>query len=220
MTLWPLEGPGTVATVARARPPLAVMLLVALGLLTSTKLALLARGPMAVFPSTLPAAAEVAPRVPEVTPAAGPAVAAPLHVEELAASEILVLQELAERRARLEERERALELREALLENAKAEIEARLVELQEIRAEIEGRLGGQDEGEEAKLASLVKIYETMKPKAAALIFDRLDMAVLLQVVERMREPRASDVIARMDPTKARQLTTELARRRAPLHGES
>jgi flagellar motility protein MotE (MotC chaperone) len=60
----------------------------------------------------------------------------------------------------------------------------------------------------------------MKPKAAAVIFDRLDMAVLLQVVERMREPKASDVIARMDPVKAKQLTIELARRRPPLHGES
>jgi flagellar motility protein MotE (MotC chaperone) len=131
-----------------------------------------------------------------------------------------VLQQLAERRAQLEERERALELRAALLDQAEAEIAISLGELEVIRTAIEDRLAGHEEGEEAKLASLVKIYETMKPKAAALIFDRLDMAILLQVVERMREPKASDVIARMDPVKARQLTTELARRRHPLGGET
>ena len=221
MILRPVVGRLGALAAARARPPAAVMILAAMGLLTSAKLALLAYGSGATPPPKPIVAAEIAAPVLEVTPAAGPgAVAAPLHVEELTASEILVLQQLAERRAQLEERERALELRAALLESAKAEVEARLLELQEIRAAIEDRVASHDEDEEAKLASLVKIYETMKPKAAALIFDRLDMAVLLQVVERMREPKASDVIARMDPIKAKQLTTELARRRAPLHGES
>ena len=52
----------------------------------------------------------------------------------------------------------------------------------------------------------------MKAKAAAEIFDRLEMPVLIRVVERMREPKSADVLARMDPVKARQVTTELARR--------
>jgi flagellar motility protein MotE (MotC chaperone) len=220
------------AAMAWGCPPLALILLAAVALLTSAKIALLADG-TATGPSPPSPTVEMAPLL-EVSPAAGPdgpaaapgrrdagaAMAAPLDPEALTPSEILVLQQLRERRAQLEERERALELRAALLETAEAELAARLVELEEIRAAIEGRLGDHDQGEEAKLASLVKIYETMKPKAAAVIFDRLDMAVLLQVVERMREPKASDVIARMDPVKAKQLTTELARRRPPLHGES
>ena len=69
-----------------------------------------------------------------------------------------------------------------------------------------------DAAEEAKLTSLVKIYETMKPKAAAEIFDRLEMSVLIRVVERMREAKSADVLARMDPVRARQVTAELARR--------
>lgn len=69
-----------------------------------------------------------------------------------------------------------------------------------------------DAAEEAKLVSLVKIYETMKPKAAAEIFNRLEMPILISVVERMRESKSADVLARMDPAKARQVTAELARR--------
>ena len=52
----------------------------------------------------------------------------------------------------------------------------------------------------------------MKAKAAAEIFNRLEMPVLIRVVERMREPKSADVLARMDPLKAKQVTTELARR--------
>ena len=48
--------------------------------------------------------------------------------------------------------------------------------------------------------------------SAAEIFDRLEMPVLIRVVERMREAKSADVLARMDPVKAKQVTTELARR--------
>ena len=40
----------------------------------------------------------------------------------------------------------------------------------------------------------------------------LEMSVLIRVVEGMREAKSADVLARMDPVKARQVTTELARR--------
>jgi flagellar motility protein MotE (MotC chaperone) len=38
------------------------------------------------------------------------------------------------------------------------------------------------------------------------------MPVLLEVVERMRAVKSADVLARMDPVKAKQVTSELARR--------
>ncbi len=52
----------------------------------------------------------------------------------------------------------------------------------------------------------------MKPKAAAEIFNRLEMPILIRVVERMRAPKSADVLARMDPAKAKQVTAELAKR--------
>lgn len=44
----------------------------------------------------------------------------------------------------------------------------------------------------------MKIYKTMKPKPAAEIFNRLEMPILIGVVERMRAPKAADVLTRMD----------------------
>ena len=59
----------------------------------------------------------------------------------------------------------------------------------------------------------MKIYEAMKPKEAARIVEKLDMPVLLDVVERMKERKASAVLAKMDPAKAKSVTLELAQRR-------
>ena len=66
--------------------------------------------------------------------------------------------------------------------------------------------------EEAQLQSLVKIYENMKPKAAAGVFEELDMDILLEVVGRMKERKVAPILAMMTPTKAKEVTFELAQR--------
>ncbi|MEM9441723.1 MAG: hypothetical protein AAGA73_14855, partial [Pseudomonadota bacterium] len=82
-----------------------------------------------------------------------------------------------------------------------------------LKAELEALMAGLDEEEELKLLRLVKIYETMKPKAAAEIFNRLDMPVLLNVVERMKEAKSAVVLGKMNPAIAQRVTTELAKRK-------
>ena len=130
----------------------------------------------------------------------------------LTASEIALLHQLAARRAALERREREIDQRAALIERAAAELEQQIARLSALRDEIAAVIDAHDAAEEARLASLIKIYEAMKPKAAAEIFDRLEMPVLIEVVERMREVKSADVLARMDPVRARQVTSALARR--------
>ena len=49
---------------------------------------------------------------------------------------------------------------------------------------------------------------------AAVIFDELEMPVLLPIADRMREAKAAPVLAAMRPDRARTLTAELARLRA------
>ena len=61
---------------------------------------------------------------------------------------------------------------------------------------------------------LVKVYEAMKPREAATIFDDLDLPVLLPVLDRMKEARAAAILAAMQPDRARLATTELSRLRA------
>ena len=53
----------------------------------------------------------------------------------------------------------------------------------------------------------------MKADEAARIFEQLDMDVLLNVIERMREAKVAPVLAEMDPLRAKTVTTQLAERR-------
>lgn len=127
--------------------------------------------------------------------------------------EMEVLQKLAERRTALEKREREFDLRQNLLRAAEKRIDSKLAELKKIQATIKSLLKQHDKEQEAKIKSLVKIYESMKPKEAAAIFERLDMPVVLDVIERMSERRVAPIMAKMDPAKAKGITTALAERR-------
>ncbi len=117
---------------------------------------------------------------------------------------------LTERRKKLEQREKELAHREALLKAAQQEFERKFDELSSIRAEIQNLLKKQSEEEEARIVSLVKIYEGMKPKDAARIFNTLDMDVLIEVMSRMSERKSSPVIAAMNPDRARTITILLS----------
>ncbi len=126
-------------------------------------------------------------------------------------AEIDVLEKLSNRRTELDERERALDLREKLLAASEARIGERIVELKGIEANIQGLINERDEAQTKQLLSLVKIYENMKPKDAARIFEELDMDVLLPVAQRMKEIKFAAVLAQMDPEKAKRLTVGLAK---------
>ncbi|MDD9900842.1 MAG: hypothetical protein OXT65_07680 [Alphaproteobacteria bacterium] len=137
-------------------------------------------------------------------------------VRAFSPAEIEVLKSLAARRTALEKREGALREREALLSAAEQEVDKKISELNRMKAEMKTLLGQQQEAEEKRLRSLVKIYENMKPKEAARIFDALEMNILLDVIGRMNERKASPILASMTPEKAKNVTMQLAdQRRLP-----
>ena len=171
-------------------------------------------------PQDLPAAADA--EAGEATAEAAPQEAAaeapdspeaPRDPLSMTDSEVELLQALAERRAALARRERAIEEREALLQAAERRIEEKVRELTSLQTRIESLLKQHEEQTEAQYRSLVKIYSNMKPKDAARIFEELDMDVLLPVVERMKERKAAPILAKMNAEKAKSITTELAQRR-------
>lgn len=129
-------------------------------------------------------------------------------------SELEMLQRLVERRAELRKRETKLDTRQRLLQATEKRIDGKLVELKRMQDTIKSLLRKHDEQKEVQMKSVVKIYERMKPKDAARIFEQLDMAILLDVVERMREAKAAPIMANMTPGKAKSVTAALAKRRA------
>jgi flagellar motility protein MotE (MotC chaperone) len=128
-------------------------------------------------------------------------------------SEIDLLQNLSARRQELDRRERELELRRQSMIVADKNLDSRITDLKALQAKVQTLLQRRDEQEEAHLRSLVKMYEAMKPKDAARIFDALDTDILLDVVERMKEAKMAPVLALLNPERAKTVTVELANRR-------
>jgi len=128
-------------------------------------------------------------------------------------AEIDLLQKLSSRREEIEKREREMDIRDGLLKAAEDRINKKIVELQQLQVTIDGLITKFDEQQDSKLLSLVKIYENMKPKDAATIFEDLELDTLLLVAERMKERKLAPVMAKMNPQKAREMTVELRRMR-------
>ncbi len=133
--------------------------------------------------------------------------------QNFSASEIQILQDLSKRRDELNKRAAEIGQREALLKAAGVEIDRKIAEMNKIRSALENLLNQQKTAEDARLDSLVKIYQNMKPSNAAAIFNAMQMSDLLPVIARMNERKSSPILAAMDPGKAREVTIELENQR-------
>src|SRR4029077_19467569 len=97
-------------------------------------------------------------------------------------------------------------------------LSARVSELQALQTRLEALEATRKQREDTSWQGLVKVYEAMKPRDAATIFNDLDMPVLLQVADRMKEAKAAPILAAMQPDKARELTARLAQLRTRRDG--
>lgn len=139
----------------------------------------------------------------------------------LTQNEIDLLQKLALRREEIELRARELETREAMLQAAEGRIDKKIDDFKVLKATLDELIKQYDSKQNQQLASLVKIYENMKPKDAARIFEEMEMDTLLMVTEGMKERSLAPVMAKMNPIKAREMTVELAKmRKIPRPGEN
>jgi flagellar motility protein MotE (MotC chaperone) len=154
--------------------------------------------------------AKPAEAAPEQKP---PEAAAPEGPPPISDSERAVLLDLRQRRKELDALAVSLTARESMLAAAEQKLAARVAEMQSLQKRLEFLDAARQQKEDAGWQGLVKMYEAMKPKEAAAIFDDLSMPVLLQVLDRMKDAKAAGVMAAMTPEKARDVTAELVRMR-------
>ncbi len=133
----------------------------------------------------------------------------------LSQAEVQVLQALGTRRAELDARGEALGTQDGLMLAAEQRLNERLAELRTLETHVNDLLGQLDEAQEARLVELVGVYQRMRARDAAAVFDGLDDDVLVQVASRMRQANLAEVMGRMEPARARALTQMLAERARP-----
>ena len=146
------------------------------------------------------------PQEPESPPRAQPPMPEPISPTERA-----LLEKLAARREALKQRSDELELRERVLGEAERKLETGVTDLKKA-AEKNEATPDRDEAARQGLKNIVTMYETMKPKDAARVFDRLGHEVLVPIVLAMNPRKMAEVLAVMQPDAAERLTVALANR--------
>ena len=155
-------------------------------------------------------AAKPAAAAPEVAKA--DAVAHPEQGQSVSPSERAILERLQSRRQELEARAREIDIRESLLKAAEERAEARVEELKAIESRIATATQQKNEADAARFKGIVTMYEGMKPKDAAKVFDRLEMPVLFEIASQIAPRKMADILGLMSTEAAERLTVEMARR--------
>lgn len=121
---------------------------------------------------------------------------------------------LSAREARVLAQEAALADRAAALDLAGEVLDGRLEDLQRTESELRATLALADGAAEADLARLTTVYESMKPKDAALLFSAMESQFASGFLGRMRPDAAAAILAGMAPDKAYAVSAILAGRNA------
>ena len=147
-----------------------------------------------------------APKPPEGT------VIYPEPTAPVSASERAILERLQSRRQELEARAREIDIRESLLKAAEKRIELRADELKAVESRIGTATQQKAENKSARFKGIITMYEGMKPKDAAKVFDHLEMPVLIEIATQIAPRKMSDILGLMSTDAAQRLTVEMARR--------
>jgi flagellar motility protein MotE (MotC chaperone) len=133
----------------------------------------------------------------------------------LSQSEVQVLQALGARRQELDARASTMDTQGELMTAAEHRLDDRITQLRQLETQVNTLLGQLDEAQATRINNLVDVYQRMRAKDAATVFDGLDDGVLVQVASRMRQANLAEVMGKMDPVRARRLTQMLAEMSRP-----
>jgi len=136
----------------------------------------------------------------------------PVQGAPVSASERAILERLQSRRQELEARAREIDIRESLLKAAEKRQEAHAEELKAAESRISAATDQKSDVDAARFKGIITMYEAMKPKDAAKVFDRLEMPVLFEIASQIAPRKMSDILGLMSTEAAERLTVEMARR--------
>jgi flagellar motility protein MotE (MotC chaperone) len=156
--------------------------------------------------------AKPAPAAPEVAKPPEGTVMYPEQTQQVSPSERAILERLQARRQELEARAREIDIRESLLRAAEKRIETKVEEMKAVESRISTATDQKTEADTARFKGIVTMYEAMKPKDAAKVFDRLEMPVLIEIATQIAPRKMSDILGLMQTEAAERLTVEMARR--------
>lgn len=114
-----------------------------------------------------------------------------------------------ERLTIIRQREESLKSREMELKELEKQVMEKIKKLDVIEASVKNELQAYKVVGDERIKQLVKIYSSMKPKAAASLMNNLDPDVAVRVFINMKGDIAGGILSNMDTQKAASITQKL-----------
>ena len=119
---------------------------------------------------------------------------------------------IREREQQLDDRERSVEERLTMLTVAAEQFERQKQELIEAEERLAATLAIADDAAEDDITQITAVYENMKPKNAAEVFNAMDQEFAAGFLIRMNPQAAADILANMNPDVAYAVSLLMATR--------
>lgn len=135
------------------------------------------------------------------------------NIPELTESGVKLLKQMSARRVELEEWKQDLDMRASLIEASSRKLDDKIAQLEKLKTATQTLLDEFKIEDDKQIQSMVKIYENMKPKEAAKVFNQLELPILLEIVQQMNERRVSPILAKMNAARAKEVTEQILENR-------
>lgn len=125
-----------------------------------------------------------------------------------------MLKGFQKREARLAQQEKALADRQQALKLAGRQIDSKLARLEAAEQDLRRTMTMADTAAADDVDRLTKVYESMKPKQAAILFEEMSPEFAAGFLGRMRPEAAASIMAGLSPQAAHAFSVVLAGRNA------
>lgn len=122
-----------------------------------------------------------------------------------------MIRAIEQRKSELDKRSQELDLKEERLRLMEQEVSQMLKKYTEIREALEEKEKRRKQTEEKQVGRLAKMYEAMPPEEAAARIEKMDEALALTLLAKIKEKSAAQILTGLSAVKAAKLTEKLAR---------
>lgn len=124
----------------------------------------------------------------------------------------LDLELLNTKKAALAAEEKRLAQKKTELVAIQEELNNKLEKLTQLRNEIRSEIAGKKAVENNKLKHLIKIYSAMKPQSAAVLIEKLDKNLAVELLSNMKGDAVGQILSYVDSGKAAAISEGLVKR--------
>ena len=139
----------------------------------------------------------------------------PMSQAKMSKIQTEIIRQLKDREAQLNAREEELNRRAGELSSLQKKLDQKLAALEKLQQNIEAQRKKEDQEKAAQLLKLVKVYQNMKPAAAAAVMEKLDLKTTVEILRNMRGREAGKIMAKINPEQASKITKLLSDKPMP-----